>query len=158
MSKIEKFQVGQRYFVGEVIVDDRDVYSQTECYTTLDEAIDDLKCLAQECETDINGNGDRLIEAMVRQYEVKQLDDDGTIGHAETVGHGVELVEEMLSAQSEAEKMIADHPKAADLMTILDNSAYPSDQDWENGVTTWTLDDGSKIRISGDDVEAIAAT
>jgi hypothetical protein len=41
-------------------------------------------------------------------------------------------------------------------MTILDNSAYPSDQDWDLGQTIWTLDDGSKIRICGTDVEAIA--
>jgi hypothetical protein len=58
--------------------------------------------------------------------------------------------------ETEAQQLIAEHPKAADLMTILDNSAYPSDQDWELGQTTWTLDDGSKIRICGNDVEAIA--
>jgi hypothetical protein len=58
--------------------------------------------------------------------------------------------------QTEAQQLIAEHPNAAELLTILDNSAYPSDQDWDLGQTTWTLDDGSKIRICGNDVEAIA--
>jgi hypothetical protein len=58
--------------------------------------------------------------------------------------------------ETEAQQLIAEHPNAAELMTILDNSAYPSDQDWDLGQTTWTLDDGSKIRICGNDVEAIA--
>jgi hypothetical protein len=58
--------------------------------------------------------------------------------------------------ETEAQQLIAEYPNAADLMTILDNSAYPSDQDWDIGQTTWTLDDGSKIRICGNDVEAIA--
>lgn len=96
MSKIEQFKVGQRYFLGEVWVDDRDVYSQTERYTTQAEAMAELECLAHECETDINRNGDRIIQAIVREYEVKALGDDGTIGHAETIGPGVELPEESM--------------------------------------------------------------
>lgn len=157
MSTIKTFHIGQRYFVGEVIVDDRELYSQTKHYTTPDEAMDELEGLHQECETDINCNGDRLVESFVRKYEVKSLSDDGTVGEAESVGPGVALVDEMLLAPSDAEEMAADYPKAAELMSVLDSCGFQSEQDWVNGVTTWTLDDGSKIWICGDDVKAIAA-
>ena len=156
MTKIEQHHVGQRYFVGEVWVDDRDIYHQTACYTTQSEAMAELECLAQECETVINRKQDRSIESVVREYEVKALDDDGTIGHAETVGQGVELVEYMTSPKTEAQQLVDEHPNAADLMQILSQTAYPSDQDWDRGQTTWTLDDGSQIRICGNDVEALA--
>lgn len=62
---------------------------------------------------------------------------------------------EAMFGKSEARQMVDDHPSAADLMTILDQTAYPSDQDWEREETTWTLDDGSKIRVCGNDVEVI---
>lgn len=62
---------------------------------------------------------------------------------------------EEIFGKSEARQMAGDHPSAADLMTILGASAYPSDQDWDRGQTTWTLDDDSKIQICGDDVEVI---
>ena len=57
--------------------------------------------------------------------------------------------------KSEAQQMVDDYPKAADLMQILSQTAYPSDQDWDRGQTTWTLGDDSKIQICGHYVEAI---
>ena len=58
--------------------------------------------------------------------------------------------------KSDAQTMVDEHPNAADLMQILSQTAYLSDQDWDRGQTTWTLDDGSQIRICGNDVKAIA--
>ncbi len=67
-----------------------------------------------------------------------------------------ELAKDRDEDETDAQQLIAEYPSAVDLMTILDNSAYPSEQDWNLGQSTWTLDDGSKIRICGNDVEAIA--
>jgi hypothetical protein len=41
---------------------------------------------------------------------------------------------------------------AANLMTALDAAQVPSEQDWDAGTTTWTLDDGSSIVIDGPEV------
>lgn len=39
------------------------------------------------------------------------------------------------------------------LMSALDDAGIESDQDWDNGRTTWTFDDGSKIIVSGSEIE-----
>ena len=39
------------------------------------------------------------------------------------------------------------------LMTALGGTGIPSEQDWDNENTTWEFDDGSKIRVSGIEVE-----
>lgn len=38
-------------------------------------------------------------------------------------------------------------------MTALDSENIDSDQNWESETTTWTFDDGSKIIVSGSEVE-----
>ena len=46
-----------------------------------------------------------------------------------------------------------------ELMTKLDKADIPSIQDWQNEETTWTFDDGSRIRISGyDGLEVVSVS
>lgn len=47
---------------------------------------------------------------------------------------------------------------AADAMQALDAAGYPADQNWQDEATTWTLPDGSRVRISGPIVEVQEAT
>lgn len=54
---------------------------------------------------------------------------------------------------TQAQEFKANYSDTSDLMTALDNAEIESDQDWENETTTWMFEDGSKIVVSGSDVE-----
>lgn len=54
---------------------------------------------------------------------------------------------------SQATEFRNNYSDTNDLMTALDQAAIESDQDWENETTTWEFEDGSKIVVSGSEVE-----
>ncbi len=55
---------------------------------------------------------------------------------------------ELLS--TEATRFYNNHAgDTAALMTALDAAGIPSNQDWDNELTTWTFEDGSEIVVSG---------
>lgn len=53
---------------------------------------------------------------------------------------------------NQAHTFSQDYSNVNDLMTALDNAGIESEQDWNNGITTWVFDDESKIVVQADDV------
>ena len=53
---------------------------------------------------------------------------------------------------TKAEYYIKSFDNVTDLADTLDATGYPSEQDWDNEQTTWTLPDGSQLAASGEEV------
>ncbi len=51
-----------------------------------------------------------------------------------------------------ANKFASSYKDVNDLMTALDEANIPSDQDWDNGTTTWKFDDGSFVKVEGTEI------
>lgn len=85
MAVIEKPVVGTRYYQGIVLVDDREIYAQSQRYTSKAEARRDTNELVRECRTDCNISECRSVEAIVERWLVTSLDDDGEVGNAEII-------------------------------------------------------------------------
>jgi len=58
---------------------------------------------------------------------------------------------------TDAERTIATHNDSNALMTALDTEVGEGDQDWDHGTTTWTMADGSRVRVSGAYATALTA-
>lgn len=57
---------------------------------------------------------------------------------------------------NEAQEFLNNHPgDVADLMTALDEAGIDSEQDYKNEATTWTFEDGSRIKINNTDIEVL---
>lgn len=54
---------------------------------------------------------------------------------------------------SQATEFRNNYSDTNDLMTALDSAGIESEQDWETETTTWVFDDGSKIVVSGSEVD-----
>jgi hypothetical protein len=86
MSKIEQFYVGQQYFQADILVNGRDTSGhEGDCFTTELEAVADGECLAADFDTEWQKRNPGCVQSYVRQYVVRELDLDGTVGYAETV-------------------------------------------------------------------------
>jgi len=58
-------------------------------------------------------------------------------------------------AESDGRAIADRFSDTSELMEHLDANVYPSDQDWDAGETRWTMDDGSIVVVSGNDVEIV---
>lgn len=85
MAVIEKLKKGQRYYQGIVLVDDREIYAESQRYTSREEARRETDQLAEECRSDFDISERRSVQAIVRRWIVTSFDDDGEVGNAETV-------------------------------------------------------------------------
>lgn len=58
---------------------------------------------------------------------------------------------------TDAESFVGANGTAGTLMESLSNCGIAAtDQDWGTGSTTWTLPDGSRIRITGTEIETLS--